>query len=108
MRAILFAALVALWSGNPARAVVSVDLPNTCADRNALQGVALDARLTVVKFFYKGLIGRLTDKARQNCLEARVLFDDNFAVINRTRDIVETKCLPIDIAADMATHDLCP
>ena|SRR5579871_5375474 len=108
MRPILLAALVGISSGNPARAVVSVDLPNTCADRNALQEVALDARLTVVKFFYKGLIGHLTDKSRQTCLEARVLLDDNFAVINKTRDIVETKCLPIEIAAEMATDDLCP
>ena len=34
--------------------------------------------------------------------------DDRFAVINKTREIVETQCLPIDIAANMATEDLCP
>jgi hypothetical protein len=37
-----------------------------------------------------------------------VLFDDKFAVINRTLEIVETKCLPIDVAASMATKGICP
>jgi hypothetical protein len=58
--------------------------------------------------YYKGVIHELSDKQKQACLEARVLMDDRFAVINKTREIIETKCLPIDIAASMATQDLCP
>ena len=108
MRAILLVALIAFWPASPALAVISVDLPNECSDRNALQSIAYDARLIAIKLYYKGLINRLADKQGQTCLEARVLLDDRFAVINRTREIVETKCLPIDIAASMATQDLCP
>ena len=60
------------------------------------------------EFYYKGLIAALADKKRQTCLEAHVLLDDRFAVINRTREIIETKCLPVDIAASIPTKDLCP
>ncbi len=108
MRAILLVALIAFWPASPAHAVISVDLPNECSDRNALQSIAYDARLIAIKLYYKGLINKLADKKMQTCLEAHVLLDDRFVVINRTREIVETKCLPIDVAASMATHDLCP
>jgi hypothetical protein len=108
MRPILLAVLVVCGLANPALAVISVDLPNECSDRNALQGIAYDARLIAIKLYYKGLISGLADKKTQTCLEARVLLDDRFAVINRTREIVETKCLPIDVAASMATKGLCP
>jgi hypothetical protein len=108
MRITLLAALITFCTGSPALAVISVDLPNECADRNALQSIAYDARLIAIKLYYKGLINSLSDKKRQTCLEAHVLFDDRFAVINKTREIVETKCLPIDIAANLATKDLCP
>jgi hypothetical protein len=108
MRVILTLAMIAFWSAvPPAFAVVSVDLPNECSDRNALQGVAYDARLTAIKFYYKGVISQLSDKPRQACLEAQVLMDDHLAVINRTRAIVESQCLPIDVAASLATKDLC-
>lgn len=107
MRALLLVALIAFWPGN-ALAVISVDLPNECSDRNALQSIAYDARLIAIKLYYKGLIDRLADKKRQTCLEAHVLLDDRFVVINRTREIVETKCVPLDIAVGMATQDLCP
>jgi hypothetical protein len=108
MRAFLLAALIAVWPASPALAVISVDLPNECSDRNALQSIAYDARLIAIKFYYKGLIAGLANKKEQTCLEAHVLLDDRFAVINRTRELVETKCLPIDIAASMATKGLCP
>jgi hypothetical protein len=108
MRVILLVSLIAISSAKPAFAVISVDLPNECSDRNALQGLAYDARLTAIKFYYKGLINRMSDKARQTCLEAHVLLDDRFAVISRTREIVESQCLPIDVAANLATKDLCP
>src|SRR5271166_4571673 len=108
MRSIALAAVLLIASTGLSVAVISVDLPNECSDRNALQSIAYDARLIAIKSYYKGLIHGLTDKKRQTCLEAHVLLDDRFAVINRTREIVETKCLPIDIAASMATKDLCP
>jgi hypothetical protein len=108
MRMILLAALIALWPAEGALAVISIDLPNQCNDRNALQAIAYDARLIAIKLYYKGLITSLPDKKKQACLEAHVLMDDRFAVINSTREIVETKCLPIDIAASMATKSLCP
>jgi hypothetical protein len=108
MRAFLLVALIAFWSEGPALAVISVDLPNECSDRNALQSIAHDARLIAIKFYFKGLIAGLADKKRQTCLEAHVLLDDRFAVINSTGEIVETKCLPIDVAASMATKSLCP
>jgi len=108
MRTILLAALIGLWLANPALAVISVDLPNECNDRNALQSIAYDARLIAIKLYYKGLISGLGDKKKQTCLEAHVLMDDRFAVINKTRQIVEKDCLPIDVAASMATKDVCP
>jgi hypothetical protein len=107
MRVILLVALISFWSAQPAFAVISVDMPNECSDRNALQGIAYDARLIAIKFYYKGLINRVTDKSKQTCLEAHVLLDDRFLVINRTREFVETQCLPIDVAASLATKDLC-
>ena len=70
--------------------------------------MAYDARLIAIKLYYKGFIHDLTDKQEQACLEAHVLMDDRFAVINKTRPIIETKCLPIDVAASMATQGLCP
>jgi hypothetical protein len=108
MRPILLAVLIACGLANPALAVISIDLPNECNDRNALQSIAYGARLIAIKFYYKGLINGLADKKTKTCLEAHVLFDDRFAVINRTLEIVETKCLPIDIAASMATKGICP
>ncbi|HZZ61233.1 MAG TPA: hypothetical protein VFE63_08675 [Roseiarcus sp.] len=108
MRHILLAVLIACWLANPALAVISVDLPNECSDRNSLQGMAYDARLIAIKLYYKGFIDGLADKKTKTCLEAHVLLDDRFAVVNRTREIIEEKCLPIDVAASMATKGLCP
>ena len=108
MRSIGLAAALVIASTKLAAAVITVDLPNECSDRNALQGIAYDAKLIAIKLYYKGVIHELADKQKQTCLEARVLMDDGFAVINKTRQIIETKCLPIDIAASMATKDLCP
>jgi hypothetical protein len=108
MRSIALAAVLLIASTGLSVGVISVDLPNECSDRNALQGIAYDARLIAIKLYYKGVIHELADKQKRTCLEARVLMDDRFAVINKTRQIIETKCLPIDIAASMATRDLCP
>lgn len=105
-----FAIAIAMLSAasSPSGAVVSVDLPNTCADKNALQNIAFDARLEAVKMYYKGYIQNVRDQTRQVCLEAHVLLDNHFAVINKTRDLIESECLPIDVAAMKATQGLCP
>jgi hypothetical protein len=51
MRAILLAAAIAVWPAGSSPAVISVDLPNECNDRNALQGIAYDARLIAIKLY---------------------------------------------------------
>ena len=40
MRAFFLVVLIAFWPATPALAVISVDLPNECSDRNALQSIA--------------------------------------------------------------------
>jgi len=87
-------------SGRPAQ--------NECADRNALENIAYDARLTAIQFYYHGLIQNLADKSRRICYEAHVLMDDRFVVLNDTRALVEKNCLPIDVAARIAVQGLCP
>ena len=89
-------------------AVLRLSVPGECADRDALQNMAYDARLAAIQFYYKGYIQNLTDKTRQTCFEAHVLMDDSFAIINKTRALIETECLPIDVAARMAAGSLCP
>ena len=105
-----FALAIAMLAAtaSPSGAVLSVDLPNTRADENALQNIAFDARLTAIKMYYKGFIQNVSDRTKQVCLEAHVLLDDRFAVINKTRDLIESECLAIDIAAMRATDGLCP
>ena len=109
-KVLAFALAIAMLAAasSPSRAVLSVDLPNTCADKNALQNIAFDARLEAIKMYYKGLIQNVGDRTRQVCLEAHVLLDDRFAVINKTRDLIESECLPVDVAAMRATAGLCP
>jgi len=104
--ALVIATLAA--AATPSGAVVTVDLPNPCSDRNTLQAIAPDAQLNAIKLYYKGFIRSSGNADRQACLEAHVLMDDQFAVINTTRDLVVSKCLAIDVAAQMATEGVCP
>lgn len=90
-----------------AKAVVMVDLPNACADRNALMGIAMDAQLNAVKLYYEGYIGAVDDPARRSCLTTQVLRDDRFVVINKTRQLVVGDCMPIGEAAGAALSGLC-
>ena len=106
MRAVI-AVAIALAS-SPAHAVITTSQPGQCNDRNALQSMAYDARLIAIKLYYEGFLQNMTDKNRQVCYEAHVLLDDSFAVINKTRTLIETNCLAIDVAARMATEGLCP
>ncbi len=109
MRVFVVAVVVLLaGASSPSLAVVRVGAPNECSDRNALQDIAIDARLTAIQFYYKGLIQSIPDKNRQICYEAHVLMDDSFAVLNRTRTLIETKCLPVDVAARIAVEGMCP
>ena len=108
MRAFAIALIVLAGSSSSSLAVVRVGVANECSDRNALQDIAVDARLTAIQFYYKGLIQNLTDKNRQICYEAHVLMDESFAVLNRTRALIETNCLSVDVAARIAVEGLCP
>ena len=108
MRAFVIAVIMLAGSSSSSLAVVRVGVPNECSDRNALQDIAIDARLTAIQFYYKGLIQNLADKNRQICYEAHVLMDESFAVLNKTRALIETNCLPVDVAARIAVEGLCP
>ena len=108
MRAFVIAVIMLAGSSSSSLAIVRVGVPNECSDRNALQDIAIDARLTAIQFYYKGLIQNLADKNRQICYEAHVLMDDSFIVLNRTRALIETNCLPVDVAARIAVEGLCP
>jgi hypothetical protein len=108
MRAFVIAVIMLAGSSSSSLAVVRVGVPNECSDRNSLQDIAVDARLTAIQFYYKGLIQNLADKNTQICYEAHVLMDESFAVLNRTRALIETNCLPVDVAARIAVEGLCP
>ena len=108
MRSLMAAAMMLTACSSPALAVIAVSEAGRCNDRNALQSIAYDARLIAIKMYYEGLLQNMTDKNRQVCFEAHVLMDDAFAVINKTRALVEANCLPIDVAAKIVTEGLCP
>jgi hypothetical protein len=108
MRTLVLAMLVLITTSPSSQAVVRAPAQNECADRNALQNIAYDARLTAIQFYYQGFIQNLGDKSRRICYEAHVLMDDRFIVLNNTRELVEKNCLPIDVAARIAVQGLCP
>lgn len=58
--------------------------------------------------FYKGPIQNLPDAGRQACLRARVLDPGHSGEIDRTMNLIEGECLPIEAAAARATEGLCP
>jgi hypothetical protein len=107
MRAQVLALVILVGSSLAAQAVVHIGLPNDCSDRNALQNMAIDARLTAIQLYFKGLVQNVTDRTRRTCLEAHVLMDDRFAVLNKTLALILSDCLSIDVAADIAVKDLC-
>ncbi len=80
----------------------------TCSDRNALDSMAIDARLVAIRLYYEGFVHGLTDQGRQACYEAKALDHGNLSIINRTLDLIERTCAPIDAAARLATQDACP
>ena len=50
----------------------------------------------------------MTDRNRQTCFEARVLNDNRLAIVNKTLDLIERDCLPIETAARIALEGACP
>jgi hypothetical protein len=105
MRPMVLAAL--LVAGSLSAAVGGSDLAE-CGDRNALNSVSVDARLVAVRLYYQGLVHGLADESRRACYEAQVVKDDKFVIINKALDLIEDKCLPIDVAARLAAQSACP
>jgi hypothetical protein len=101
------AAIVAALSSS-AKAAADANQLKDCSDRNALNDIAVDARLVAIKFYYDGFIHGMTDRNRQTCYQARVLNDDRLAIVNKTLDLIERDCLPIETAARMALEGACP
>lgn len=56
MRILVVAMVLLAGAPLPSLAVVRVGVANECSDRNALQDIAADARLTAIQFYYKGMI----------------------------------------------------
>jgi hypothetical protein len=106
----LFLSVAALAAVPPsARAVLDIEQPwNACSDSYELKNIAFDARMTAVMMYYRGFVQNAGDPGRQECLKAHVLKDGHFAVINRTMLLIDTECLPIEVAAQKATQGLCP
>ena len=101
------AAIVAALSSS-AKAAADANQLKDCSDRNALNSIAVDARLVAIKFYYDGFIHGITDRNRQTCYEARVLNDERLAIVNKTLDLIERDCLPIETAARLALEGACP
>jgi hypothetical protein len=108
MRLMIATAAIVAALGSSAKAAADANQIKDCSDRNALNGIAVDARLVAIKFYYDGLIHGMTDRNRQTCYEARVLKDDSLAIVNKTLDLIERDCLPIETAARIALEGGCP
>jgi hypothetical protein len=79
-----------------------------CSDRNILNDVSVDARLTAIRYYFVGLVRGSTDRDRQACYEAHVLNDATLAILNKTLALVESECLTIESAAQTAVESTCP
>lgn len=108
MRRAALAALLIAATPPSSMAVVTTSGYFECSDRNALQGIAIDARLVAIKLYFQGLIQGVTDKQRKACYASKVLADDKFLVINKTRELIESQCISIDAAVGAVARDLCP
>jgi hypothetical protein len=108
MRLMVTAAVIAAVLCSSAKAAPDANEVNDCSDRNALNGIAVDARLVAIKLYYDGFIHGLTDRNRQACYEARALDDDRLTIVNKTLDLIERDCLPIETAARIAAAGACP
>ena len=79
-----------------------------CSDRNALNGISVDARLVAIKFYFAGLVRGSTDRTRQACYEAHALNDAGTAILNKTLELIETNCSTMESAARTAIEPACP
>jgi hypothetical protein len=82
MRALILTTILLATTASSQAAVRTPEM-NACNDRNALDNVAIDARATVIQYYYRGYVQNLPDKEKQACFEGHVLMDDHFAVINK-------------------------
>ncbi len=89
-------------------AAIAGELPSQCSDRNALNGISVDARLVAIKYYFVGLVRASTDRARQACYEAHALGDAGSAILNRTLELIETNCSTMESAARAAIEPACP
>ena len=79
-----------------------------CSDRNALNGISVDARLVAIKYYFVGIVRGSTDRARQACYEAHALSDEGTAILNKTLQFIETNCSKMESAARAAIEPACP
>ena len=84
------------------------ELPSPCSDRNALNNISVDARLAAIKYYFAGLVHGSTDRTRQVCYEAHALSDTGGAILNKTLELIETKCSTMESAARAAIEPVCP
>ena len=73
-----------------------------------LRNIAFNARMTAVMMFYKGFVQNLADRGKQACLRAQVLEPGQSAVIDRTLNLIEGECLPIETPPRGRREGLCP
>jgi hypothetical protein len=79
-----------------------------CADRNALNGISVDARLVAIKYYFAGLVQDWTDRNRQACYEAHALNDPAREVLNKTLQLIERDCSTMEAATRTAIEPACP
>ena len=108
MRLMIATAAIVVALSSSERAAPDANPLSDCSDRNALNSIAVDARLVAIKFYYDGFFHGMTDRNRQTCFEARVLNDDRLAIVNKTLEVIERDCLPIETAARIALVGACP
>jgi hypothetical protein len=104
MTAAMIAFAVSFSGAAPGEAAGSIQ----CSDRNALNGISVDARLVAIKYYFAGLVRGSTDPARQACYEAHALGNEGTAILNKTLQIIETNCSTMEGAARAAIEPACP
>ena len=105
MRTMIAAILIAGFC--PAAAIAG-ELPSQCSDRNALNGISVDARLVAIKYYFVGLVHGLADRNRQACYAAHTVGDAGAAILNKTLELIETTCSTMEGAAQAAIEPVCP
>lgn len=104
MRMIVAAAVVAIFCSASAEA----SPPQACSDRNALNGVSVDARLVAIKYYFVGLGLGLADPKQRACYKSQVVGNSSLVVANKTLALIEHDCMSIESAARIAVKAACP